>query len=83
MSNSYLFLINANFILINAHLVQRPPNVNGSVLNDIVHHLRYGNCEIRIRELWVEEYLGTQKPFITNVNLERLKKRRGREGEKE
>lgn len=34
-----------------AHLVERTPDVNGAVLDDLVHHLRDGLGEVRVGEL--------------------------------
>ena len=55
-----------------AHLVQRPPHVNGSVLNNGVHHLRDGRGEVRVGKLGVEEDLWPQEPLVTHVHRETL-----------
>lgn len=32
-------------------MVERPPDIDGAVLNDVVDYFRQRSCEIRIREL--------------------------------
>lgn len=54
------------------YLVQRPPDVDGTVLNDGVDHLGDGRSEVGVAEFRVEENLGTQETFIADINREWL-----------
>jgi len=41
------------------YLIEWPPDINGTVLDDRVHNLGDGRGEVRVAELRVEEDLGT------------------------
>lgn len=53
---------------ITTHLIQRPPDVYGAVLDDSVHHFGDGRGEIWIAELWMEEDLRTQETLIAHIH---------------
>lgn len=43
-------------------VIQRPTNVDRTILDDVVYDLRQGHVEIGIWKFGVEEYFGPQKP---------------------
>ena len=63
---------NRNTIWEASYLVQASADINGAVLDDIVHHLRDGHGEIRVGELRMEKNLGSQEAFIAHIHTEEL-----------
>ena len=62
-----LYLIEVSLIQATLYLIQRPPDVDGAVLDDGVHHLGDGRGEVRVAELGMEENLGAQETLIAYV----------------
>ena len=60
------------------HLVERPPDINGAILNDCVHYFRDGYGEVGVAKLGVEENFRTQEALVSNVNAEWLKKEKNK-----
>ena len=54
------------------YLVERSPDINRTVLNDHVDHLRDGCGEVRIRKLRMEEDLRAKESLIAYVHFEWL-----------
>ena len=50
------------------YLIQRPPDVDGTVLDDRVDHLGDGRGEVGIAELGVEENFGPKETFVPHVH---------------
>lgn len=51
------------------YLVQTPPDIDRTRLNDIVHDLGQGRQEVRTVDLGVEEDFRSQEPFVADINV--------------